>query len=187
MQILGSLVVGLVVGMSSFATVVAEQAPPPPVAQSIVATKDVVDLMTKGNRECVVMEHNSVFGGYVAALLIPRAKLTVVMARFTDTTSMAYKLYQKDCMGAYADLTAAVDAMERVIVDDINANGLIALPKKDAPKDAFTREGKTMKFDGDKAALKQAKMTADDFNKAFAGADETYTQLLLLLSKELKK
>lgn len=186
MHKLVTLAVGIVVGLGSVATVVAEQTPPPP-AQSVAAAKDVVDLMTKSNRDCVVMEHNSVFGGYVAALLIPGAKLTVVTARFKDTTSMAYKIYQKDCMGAYADLTAAIDAMDRVIVDDISANGLIATPKGDTPRDAITRDGKTMKFDGDKNALKQAKMTADDFNKAFASADETYTQLLRLLTTELKK
>ena len=181
-----TLAVGLVVGMGSIASVAAQQAPPP-AAQSVAAAKEVTSLMTASKRDCVVVEHNAVFGGYVAALLIPGAKLTVVMARFKDTTSMAYKLYQKDCMGAYADLSAAMDAVDRVVVDDISADGLVALPKKDVPRDALTRDGKTMKFDGDKAVLKQAKMTADDFNKAFAAADETYSQLLLLLSKELKK
>jgi hypothetical protein len=184
MHKLVTLAVGMVVGLGSVATLVA-QTPPP--AQSVAAAKDVVDLMTKAKKDCVVTEHNAVFGGYVAALLIPGAKLTVVTARFKDTTSMTYKMYQKDCMGAYEDLTSAVDGMDRVIVDDIAGDGLIAMPKKDVPRDTITRDGKTMKFDGDKNALKQAKMTADDFNKAFTAADETYAQLLLLLSKELKK
>lgn len=179
------IAVGLVVGLSATATVVAQA--PPPAAKSIAAAKEVADLMAKAKTDCVAIDNSSVFGGYVAALLIPGAKLTVVSARFKDTTAMAYKLYQKDCMGAYADLNAAVDAVDRVVVDDIGADGLMAVPKKDAPRDGITRDGKTMKFDGSKDQLKQAKMTPDDFNKAFASADETYTQLLLLLSKELKK
>lgn len=179
-----TVALGVTISMNGFAVVEAQQ--PPPTAQSVAAVKQVVDLMTQSKRECVVMD-GSVFGGYVGALLVPGAKLTVVSARFSDTTSMVYKLYQKDCIGAYADLTAAVDGMDRVIIDDINANGLIAMPKKDSPRDAITRDGKTIKLDGDRAFLKQTKLTPEDFTKAFAGADETYSQLLLLLSKELKK
>ena len=73
MRKLVTLAVGLFVGLGSVAIAVAEQAPPPPAAQSVVAVKEVVDLMTKGKKDCVVMEHNAVFGGYVAALLIPLA------------------------------------------------------------------------------------------------------------------
>ena len=186
MRRFGMLTVGLVVGLGSLASVAAQQAPPP-AAQSPALVKEVVDLMTRTKRDCVVMEHSSVFGGYVGALLIPGAKLTVVTARFADTTSMAYKVYQKDCMGAYADLTAAIDAMDRVIVDDIQANGLIASPKAETPRDAFTVGGKTTRLDGDTKVLKQQKVAPADFAKTFAGADDAYAQLLLLLSKELKK
>lgn len=179
------MAVGVLIGMGSLGSVQAAQAPVP--AQSVAAVKDVVDLLTKAKRDCVVVEHNAVFGGYVAALLIPGVKLTVVTARFKDTTSMAYKIYQKDCMGAYSDLSAAVDAMDRVIIDDIGANGLIAAPKADMPRDAITIDGKTTKFDGDSKVLKQQKVTPADFAKTFASADDTYTQLLRLLSAELKK
>jgi len=187
MRRMGIVALGLAVGVGSVAPVMAQQPPPPPAAQSIAAAKEVASLMTQSKKDCVVAENTSVFGGYVAALLIPGAKLTVVSARFKDTTSMVYKIYQKDCMGAYADLTAAIDAVDRVVIDDIAGDGLIAMPKKDVPRDAITVDGKTMKFDGDKNALKQIKMTAEDFNKAFGSADETYSKLLLLLSKELKK
>ncbi len=184
MRNLATLALGLAVGVGSVNTVLA-QAPPP--AASVAAAKEVVALMTKAKTDCIAIDNSAVFGGYVGALLIPGAKLTVVSARFKDTTSMTYKLYQKDCMGAYADLSAAIDALDRVVVDDISADGLIAMPKKDAPRDGITRDGKTIKFDGDKNALKQIKMTPEDFTKTFSSADETYTQLLLLLSKELKK
>ena len=184
MRKLGTVALGVSLALGSSSSLMAQQ---PPVAQSIAAAKEVAELMTKAKKECVAVEHSSIFGGYVAALLIPGAKLTVVSARFKDTTAMAYKLYQKDCMGAYADLNAAIDAVERVTIDDISADGLVAMPKKEQPKDAITVENKTTKFDGSKDALKQAKMTAEDFNKQFATADETYTKLLRLLSAELKK
>ena len=185
MERFGILGLGLVVGMNSIADVRAQA--PAPAAQSVALAREVSDLMVKSKKECVVMEHSAVYGGYIAALNVPGAKLTVVTARFKDTTSMAYKLYQKDCMGAYADLSAAVDAVDRVVVDDIGGDGLTALPKKDVPRDAITRDGKTTKFDGDVKVLKQQKIPAEDFMKAFTAADETYTQLLRLLSAELKK
>lgn len=156
-------------------------------SQSPVVAKEVADLMVKAKVECVVAEHRSVFGGYVAGLLVPGAKLTVVSARFADTTAMAYKLYHKQCMEAYADLSAAVDAMDRVVVDDIGADGLLPTPKKDMPMDGFTKAGKTTKFNGDPKVLKQQKVAPSEFSRSFAEADTTYAELLHLLAAELKK
>jgi hypothetical protein len=155
--------------------------------QSPAVAKEVADLMVKAKVECVVAEHRSVFGGYVAGLLIPGAKLTVVTARFADTTAMAYKVYHKQCMEAYADLSAAIDALDRVVVDDIGADGLVAMPKKDMPLDGFTKAGKTTKFNGDPKVLKQQKTAPADFDKSFAEADTAYAELLRLLAAELKK
>src|SRR5262245_10636782 len=110
MQRLGTLAVVMVVGMAGTghaARLGAEQAAP--AAQSAAVAKEVAGLMAKANKECVVVERNAVFGGYVAGFLVPGAKLTVVTARCKDTTAMVYKLYNKDCMGAYQDLSAAID------------------------------------------------------------------------------
>ena len=57
--------------------------------------------------------------------------------------------------------------MDRLIVDDIG--------------------GKTSKFNGDPKLLKKQKIAPEDFAKDFTGADDIYTQLLRLLSAELKK
>lgn len=183
MRRLGTIALGLVVGVGLGGTVTLRAQAP----QSAAAAREVADLMTKAKIDCVVTDHNAVFGGYVAALNVPGAKLTVVTARFKDTTSMVYRLYKKDCMGAYEDLSAAVDAMDRVVIDDISGDGLVAMPKNDVPRDAITRDGKTTKFDGNPKVLKQQKVTPEEFAKTFASADETYTQLLRLLSAELKK
>ncbi len=180
---LGTIALGVCVGVG-LAGPVALRAQ---AAQSAALAKEVAALMTAAKKDCVVMEHNAVFGGYVAALNVPGAELTVVTARFKDTTAMAYRLYKKDCMGAYEDLNAAVGAMDRVVIDDIGADGLVAMPKNDMPRDSVTRDGKTIKLDGNPKVLKQQKVTPDEFAKTFASADETYTQLLRLLSAELKK
>jgi hypothetical protein len=177
----------LVFGIGSTAGVTAVQTAPLAPPQSTNVAREVSDLMVKSNKECVVMEHPSVFGGYIAALNVPGAKLTVITARFKDTTAMAYKLYKKDCMGAYADLSAAIDALDRFVVDDIGGDGLVAVPKKDMPLDSITRDGKTTKFDGDVKLLKKQKIPVEDFAKSFATADEAYAELLRLLSGELKK
>lgn len=182
MHRLGRIALGVFIG-----TVVAGTAVSARQTQSGAAAKELIDLMAKAKTDCVVASHNAVFGGYVAALNVPGAKLTVVTARFNDTRAMEYKVYQKDCMGAYADLSAAIDAKERITVDDIAGDGLVALPKKDVPRDAITRDGKLVKLDGDAKVLKQQKITPEEFAKTFAAADETYAQLLRLLSAELKK
>jgi hypothetical protein len=182
MRTLGYIALGIFVG-----TVVAGTTLQARQVQSGAAAKELIDLLTKAKTDCVVTSHNAVFGGYIAALHIPGAKLTVVTARFADTRAMEYKVYHKDCMGAYADLSAAIDAKDRVTVDDINADGLIAIPKSETPRDSITRGGIVTKIDGDPKLLKKLKVVPEEFAKTFSSADETYTQLLRLLSAELKK
>lgn len=182
MRRLGTLTLGVLASAALSSAVLAQAVP----SQSGPAAKELIDLMTKAKTDCVVRASN-VFGGYVAALHVPGAKLTVVSARFLDTRAMEYKVYQKDCMGAYADLSAAMDAVDRVVIDDIAGDGLVAMPKKDVPRDGITREGKSVKFDGDPKLLKQQKSTPDEFQKNFSSADTTYSELLRLLTAELKK
>ncbi len=89
-------------------------------------------------------------------------------------------------MGGYADINAAVTATDRVIINDLGADGLNAMPKKEAPRDGVSRGGKEVKLDGSNGALRAAKMTSAEFQKTFAEAEHSYAAYLRLLIARLK-
>jgi hypothetical protein len=156
-------------------------------AASTGPAKELATLLTSAKTDCVFAKVPSDTGRYVAALNVAGVQMLVVSAKFNDQTAMEYRAYTKDCMGAYADLNSAADAQERIIIEDMGADGLVALPKKDAPRDGVNRSGKTMKLDGDPKLLKKEKIAPEVFDKTFHEADEMYVHWLRLLLSELKK
>jgi hypothetical protein len=174
---------GLAVALSGAfgMTVAARQA-----ANSPALAKELVAELAKKKTDCVLAKDPSVPGQYVAALHVSGLQLLVVSAKFADTQSMEFRMFSGDCMNGYADINAAATATDRVIINDLGADGLNAMPKKDAPRDGITRGGKEMKLDGDKNALKAAKLTPEDYLKTFNEADASYSAYLRLLLDRLK-
>lgn len=172
---------GLILG-----TIIATGIPASAQAQSPALAKELVAGLASKKLDCVAAKDPSHEGQYVAALHLPGVQLLVVSARFADPTAMDFRLFSGDCMGAYADLNAAVTAQDRVIYNDLGADGLNAAPKKDAPRDGITKAGAEMKFDADKTALKAAKLSPDAYQKLFADADTQYADFLKLLLDRLK-
>ena len=120
---------------------------------------------------------------YVGALYFPGTQLLVVSAKF-DTASRADSLLaMKNYRDLYIELNSASQPNSKVFVSDLSANGL--RPKKDGNLyDTADVAGKTLNFDGD---WKKAKITEDDYTKAFSTTDEQYTQMIQALLAGLKK
>lgn len=121
-------------------------------------------------------------GTFVAAMYIPGAQLLVVSAKYSAPTLLVDRITKKDYRDAYMDLQSASVAGTRVFIQDMLADGLVAKP--DGPGDVFEDGTKTVTFDGQ---WKKAKMTEDDYMKAFAAADEKYARILNLLIAHTKK
>jgi hypothetical protein len=154
--------------------------------QSPALAKELVAELVKKNQTCVMAKDPDVAGQYIAALHLPGLQLLVVSAKFADTAAMDFRMFSGDCMNGYADLNAAVTATDRIVINDLGADGLVAMPKKEAPRDGITRDGKELKLDGDSKALKAAKMTPEEFQKTFSDAEQTYAAYLRLLIARLK-
>ena len=121
-------------------------------------------------------------GMFVAAMYIPGAQLLVVSAKYSAPTLITDKITKKEYRDAYMDLQAASVAGTRVFIQDMLADGLVAKP--DGPGDVFEEGSKSITFDG---SWKKAKMTEDDYMKAFADADEKYAKILTLLAAHTRK
>jgi hypothetical protein len=120
---------------------------------------------------------------YVGALYFPGTQLLVVSAKF-DTPFRADSLISmKSYRDLYIELNSASVPNTKMFVSDLSANGL--RPKKDGTLyDTADVGGKTYNFDGD---WKKAKITEDDYSKAYSTTDEQYMQMIQALLAGLKK
>jgi hypothetical protein len=120
---------------------------------------------------------------YVGVLYFPGTQLLVVSAKF-DTPYRADSLIEmKNYRDLYIELNSASVPNTKVFVSDLSANGLKA--KKDGNLyDTADVGGKTYNFDGD---WKKAKITEDDYTKAYSATDEQYSQMIQMLLAGLKK
>lgn len=120
---------------------------------------------------------------YVAALYFPGTQLLVVSAKFDSPFRADSLLQMKNYRDLYIELNSASQPQTKVFVADLSANGL--RPKKDGSLfDTADVAGKSYSFDGD---WKKAKLTEDDYTKAYSTADEQYSQMIQALIGGLKK
>lgn len=131
------------------------------------------------------MKLDSVAGQYadqtVSALYIPGTQLLVVTGKTTPRYDPMLK--QKAYRDIYIELNGIVDPT-KVFISDLGANGLRFKRDHDQPFDTVDANGKTISFDGD---WDKAKISEQEYTKAWQSYDERYTQLLQALIAALKK
>jgi hypothetical protein len=182
----------VMVGCFLMASVVllAAQMPEVPPATSPDRAKELVSLMKAKKLDAFAARDAMQPGRFVAALRVADVQLLAVSAAYSRPNDVEYALYTKDYMSAYQNLISGALASDRFFVEDAQLNGLVANPGKDPQHDSVTTgdEDKTT-FDGvplDKKKKKQAKMTPEDYVKAFSDADARYAKLLDVLLVALK-
>ena len=160
-------------------------APPLASAQDSKSAPSVTELVKM--LDVMKMDAYAVKGGspneYVGALYFPGTQLLVVSAKFDTPWRADSLLSMKNYRDLYIELNSASLPNTKVFVSDLSANGLH--PKKDGNLyDTVDIGGKTYNFDGD---WKKAKITEDDYTKAFSTTDEQYSQMIQALLNGLKK
>jgi len=120
---------------------------------------------------------------YVGALYFPGTQLLVVSAKF-DTPDRANSLLtMKNYRDLYIELNSASVPNSKIFIADLGTNGL--KPKKDGTLyDTADVGGKSYNFDGD---WKKAKISEDDYVKAYSTTDEQYLHMIQALLAGLKK
>lgn len=122
---------------------------------------------------------------FVAAMYIPGSELLVVSAKYAAPPLINEKILNKQYRDAYVDLSTASIIESKVLVEDLNADGLKATRAKGDPFDVVTRgAGTPMSFDGD---WKKRSMSQDAYMEAFGKAETDYSLMLKALVAELKK
>jgi hypothetical protein len=120
---------------------------------------------------------------YVGALYFPGSQLLVVRARYIVPERMDAALESKNYRDVYIDLNSASIKDTKVLVADLGANGLQP-GRRNQPYDTVDAGGKTFAFDGDWG---KAKISEQEYIKAFQMNEAEYTRMLEALVAQLKK
>ena len=128
---------------------------------------------------------------YIAALLVPNSQLLLVAATHTHFMDMEYYLHNKEYQNAYTNLSSSTLSEDKLFFEDALHDGLVALPGKSLVSDAVRIGSARQDFNGvfldPRRKNPAAKLTQEDYFKAFVSADERYAKILDVLIAELKK
>jgi hypothetical protein len=122
-------------------------------------------------------------GTFVAALYIQGTQMLVVSAKYSAPTLLTDKLGKKEYREVYIDLNSASDPRTKIFVMDQLADGLLSKPDGDKPADTWEQGKTSLIFDGD---AKKAKLSDEEYRKAFDDADTRYSRILSLLLAQAK-
>jgi len=153
-------------------------------SKSSAAVKELAHALDAAKLEAIAAPDPSEPGTYVAALYFPGSQILVVSAKYAAPPLLNEKLASKNYRDIYIDLNSASVAGTKIFVMDQNVNGLIAKPDDNQGTDTW-EQGKTqLTFDGQ---WKKAKMSEDEYMKAFSAADDRYAKILSLLTAQAKQ
>ena len=149
--------------------------------KSAALAKELVDLLTKTKRDSIAARDPIEKDRFVAAMIYP-GQLMVITGKYTVPVLLDEKISFGKYMDVYVELNGAAVPSSKIFIEDQFADGLL-FNRKQTPFDSVVFGDKSMLFDGDH---RKAKMSKDEYNKAFADADEQYSKLLELLLAQLK-
>jgi hypothetical protein len=131
-----------------------------------------------------IAAHGATPDEYIGALYFPGSQLLVVGAKYASPERMQQLLGAKNYRDIYIDLNSASVPQTKVFVSDLGANGLQFDRDGNQPWDTVDVGGKSYSFDGDWG---KAKISRDEYTKAYQTTDDQYTRMLEALVAELKK
>ena len=121
---------------------------------------------------------------FVGALYFPGVQLLVVTARYAVPQRMEARLALQNYREIYLNLNSASIPESKIFVSDLGADGLRAGRQDERPADTADIGGRSYAFDGD---WDRAKLSEEEYTKAFRTTDQEYVRMLEALVAELKK
>jgi hypothetical protein len=152
-------------------------------SKSAAAAKELSQVLDAAKLDAIAAPDPSDPNSFVAALYFQGSQMLVVSAKYAAPLLLVQKLKEKNFRDIYIDLSSASMPGTKVFVMDASADGLAAKPG-DGGMDSWEQGTKQVAFDGE---WKKAKLTEDEYMKAFTEADDRYAKLLSLLTAQAKQ
>jgi len=166
----------LVLGVA--APLAAQESKSAPLAKQLAAALDAAKL------DSVAAKDPSNADVYIGALYFPGLQLLAISAKYSAPQLLDGRLGKQEYRDVYIDLNSAAMPGTKVFVEDLGSDGVHARRDGDRPPDSVDALGKNVTFDGD---WRRQKLSEEEYLKAFAAADERYSQMLTALLAQLKK
>jgi hypothetical protein len=152
-------------------------------SKSAVAAKELAAAMDAAKLESIAAPDPSESGTWVAALYFPGSQILAVSAKYAAPPLLVTKMKEKNYRDIYIDLNSASVAGTKIFIMDQGVDGFVAKPDNDQPADSWEQGNKQITFNG---KWKDAKMSEEEYMKAFTAADERYARILSLLTAQAK-
>lgn len=150
-------------------------------SKSAPLAKQLTQALDAAKLDAIAAEDPST-GGFVAALYIPGTQLLVVSGKFTAPDIGTHRISKKEFRELYMDLMGASVEGSRQFASDVSCDGFVFKPEGEAPADTWEVSNKTQAFEGHK----KAKLSEEEYLKAYTQADEQYAHILQLLIAKTK-
>lgn len=151
------------------------------VSKSAALAKELTALLAKQKRDSMAARDPIERDRFVAAMIYP-GQLMVITGKYTVPVLLDEKISFGKFMDVYVELNGAAVPSSKTFIEDQFADGLVN-GRRQMPFDSVVEGDKTVLFDGDH---RKANMSKDEYNRAFADADEKYAKLLELLLAQAK-
>jgi hypothetical protein len=151
-------------------------------SSSAAAAKQLAQALDAAKLEAIAAADPADPQSFVAALYFQGSQILVVSAKYAAPPLLVAKIKEQNYRDVYIDLSSASVAGSKVFVIDSGVDGLVAKPG-DGGADSYENGAKEVQFDGD---WKKAKLSEDDYMKAYAEADARYVKMLSLLTAQAK-
>lgn len=153
-------------------------------SRTIALAKELTQLLDQAKLDAVAAKDPAAPDTFVAALYFPGSQLLVVSAKYQVPVLLNEKIAKKEYKEVYTDLNSAYVEGSKCFVMDIGADGIKA--KRDETRyDTCDIGAKSYSFDGD--WKKQKFASEEEYQKAFAQADDRYVKMLSVLIAQAKK
>lgn len=152
-------------------------------SRSAALAQELTTLLKEKMLDSIAARAPSLPDKFVAALFFP-GQLLVVSARYSAPPVMLERIARSEYRDVYIDLNSAAVPDSKILITDLGADGLKPRREANQPFDIQDVNGKGIQFDG---KWREAKMSEQEYMKAFAQADENYTAALEVLIGALKK
>jgi hypothetical protein len=167
-----------VLTLSVSATALAQESKSVAIAKQLTAALDAAKL------DAVAAKDPAKPDVFFGLLYFPGTQLLVVSAQYAAPLHMNEMLGKKEYREVYLDLSSASVPASKVFIEDLGANGLVPKPGDNEAFDGYDAAGKRIVFDGD---WRKQMMSEEEYMKAFAAADQRYSEILTGLLAQVKK
>jgi hypothetical protein len=154
-------------------------------SKTVTLARELVALLEGAKTDCAAARLSGSTDEFVAIMYFPGAQLLAIESKYAAPQLLNERLIQRNFKEVYLDLNAATDPAGRMVIEDLQANGLKVKNAPNEPSDYYAKGAATrFQFDG---LWKKRKLSEDEYMKAYQEADALYTRMLESVIAEFKR